>query len=116
MIVAPERETPGIKASDWARPKRTPCFQVRDSSGRLLRAKWSTTPMMMPKPASMAAVVHRLRRVESMASWKITPSTTIGIDPMITSQPILASGSFRSIFPTSESDQCRMIFAMSCRK
>ena len=70
MIVAPDRETPGIRASDWAKPKMTPCPQVSDSSGRTLRAKWSTMPIMMPKPASIAAVIHRLRRRESIASWK----------------------------------------------
>ena len=115
-MVAPDRETPGIRASDWASPKRMPWPQVRDSIGRTFLAKWSTTPITMPKPASIATVIHRLRSAWSIASWNRRPSTTIGIEPMITSQPIRASGSSRGSFPTRARHQCLMIFQMSLRK
>ncbi len=61
----------------------------------------------------MAAVIHRFRSVESIASWKISPSTMIGIDPMITSQPMRACGSSRGTLPTSERVQLRMMCQMS---
>ena len=106
-MVAPERETPGIRARDWARPNSTPWRQVNDSSGRALRANRSATPMTTPKPASMAAVIHRFRKVVSIASWNSRPSTTIGTEPMITSQPIRASGLSRGTRPAREPAQLR---------
>ena len=51
-----------------------------------------------------------------MASWNSSPRITIGSEPMITSQPIRASGSLRGIFPTRASDQFLMISQMSLRK
>ena len=64
----------------------------------------------------MATVIHRLRKTVSMESWNSSPSTTIGTDPMITSQPIRASGLPRGTFPVSEPAQLRMISQMSRRK
>ena len=115
-MVAPDRDTPGISARDWAKPNSTPCFQVRDSSGRMFFAKWSATPITMPNPAIMAVVIHRFRSAWSIASWKSSPRITMGSEPMITSQPIRASGSSRGIFPTRASDQFLMISQMSLRK
>ena len=115
-MVAPERETPGIRASDWAKPSRMPCRQVEDSSGRSLRAKWSAMPMTRPNPPSMAAVIHRFRSEVSISSWKNSPSTTIGIEPMITSQPIRASKSSRGTLPTRDPAHRVMINQMSRRK
>ena len=73
-------------------------------------------PMTIPKPASMATVSHRLRNTVSIESWNSSPSTTIGTEPMITSQPIRASGLSRGTVPRSEPTQLRMISQMSRRK
>ena len=72
--------------------------------------------MTRPKPASMAAVIHRFRSAESISSWNSNPRTTIGTEPMITSHPIRAAGSSRGIRPTRDRHQCLMMVAMSCRK
>ncbi len=116
-MVMPERETPGISAQAWARPNRMPCFHVSCCNSRMLRsaiqsAKKSTTAM----PASIATVTHRLRKVVVMASSKNRPSTTMGSEPMITSQPMRASGSLRSTRPVSDPIHAVMMRTMSCQK
>ncbi len=73
-------------------------------------------PMMIPKPASIATVSHRLRKMVSIESWNSSPSTTIGTEPMITSQPIRASGLSRGTRPVRDPTQLRMISQMSRRK
>ena len=72
--------------------------------------------MTTPNPASIAAVIHRLRRAESMASWNSSPRTTMGTEPMITNQPIRASGSSFGTRPASDPAQRAMIRTMSRRK
>ena len=116
-MVAPERETPGISAAAWNRPYRMPCGQVRSFSSRVLRApRRSATASTIATPASIATVIHRLRSVESIASWNSSPSTTMGTEPTMTSQPIRASGSPLATFPVSEPIHCVMIRQMSRRK
>ena len=90
VMVPPERETPGIRASAWARPNRMP--SRTDSSVSSLRwgAKRSANPSRIPKRISIVAVMYRFRRLWSIWSSKRSPSTPIGIEPRITSQPIRA--------------------------
>ena len=73
-------------------------------------------PMTIPNPASIATVSHRLRKIVSIESWNSSPSTTMGTEPMITSQPIRASGLSRGTRPVSDPTQLRMISQMSRRK
>ncbi|CAB4910322.1 unannotated protein [freshwater metagenome] len=61
-------------------------------------------------------MIRRSRNVVSILSCSRSPRTTIGIDPMMISQPIRASGSERSDLSRSDSTQVRMMFQMSCRK
>ena len=116
VIVPPERETPGISASAWAKPKPTACFMVRSSSWRSCLPTWSATARKMPKSTSMVAVIQRDRNWVSMKSCSSRPRMPIGSEPRMMNQPIRASGSLRSIRPVSESAQCLMMRTMSRQK
>ena len=50
-------------------------------------------PMTMPTTISIVAVTRRSRKGPSIWSLRVTPSTPIGMEPTITSQPIWASWS-----------------------
>ena len=50
---------------------------------------------------SIAAMIQSERNVVSIWSWKSSPSTTIGMVPMMISHPMRASGSLRGIRPKS---------------
>ncbi len=89
-MVAPDRETPGTRASAWASPSRIAsfrptCLRVRVPENR------SAMPRTSPNTISIAPISHRLRKSRSMTSLRSTPRITIGIDPTMTYQPIRAS-------------------------
>ncbi len=73
-------------------------------------------PRTMPITTRVVAVTRRSRNGPSIWSLSVRPSTPIGIEPTITSQPILASCSDRSDAVYSERNQVETIFAMSLRK
>ncbi len=76
----------------------------------------SATPRMRPNTISIVAVSHRLRATVSIWSWKSSPSTAIGMVPMMTSQPIRASGSCRASASTMLRLHALRIAAISRRK
>ena len=53
MIVTPERDTPGWRASACAVPRSRPSFGPIESNGRSLRARRSTTTSRRPNATSM---------------------------------------------------------------
>ncbi len=71
---------------------------------------------MMPKTTSMVATIQSERNVVSISSWKRMPSTTIGIEPTMMSQPMRASGSLRGTRPKSDPNQCDTMRTMSRQK
>ncbi len=70
----------------------------------------------MPKTISMTATSHSERKTVSIWSWNSSPSTTIGMLPMMISQPIRASGSLRGTLPNSERNHCATMRTMSRQK
>ena len=64
----------------------------------------------------MQAVMYRLRSEVSIASLNSSPSTAMGSVPMMISQPMRASGSWRLCACVSEAHQARKMRTMSCRK
>ena len=64
----------------------------------------------------MPAISHSDRKVVSIWSWKSSPSTTIGMLPMMISQPIFASGSLRGMRPASAWNHRLMMRTMSRQK
>ncbi len=65
---------------------------------------------------SIVAVTRRSRNGPSIWSLSVTPSTPIGMEPTITSQPMRASGWCRHSLFTSERDHAERMLAMSLRK
>ncbi len=65
--------------------------------------------MTAPMTISIVAVMRRSRNGPSIASLRVTPSTPIGMEPTITSQPIWASWSRRiSLFVRDRNHAARM--------
>ncbi len=67
-------------------------------------------------PISIAAVSRRSRNGPSIWSLSVTPSTPIGIEPTMTSQPMRASWSRRIALSVSERDHAERMRPMSLRK
>ena len=124
VMVPPERDTPGMSASIWPMPYHTASFVVISSIVFTCGALSSTIHRMMPNTSSMAAVIHRLRSVFSMASWNSRPAKTIGSVAMMMYQPRRASllpsprRCFQSLpfLPVRQMHQFLRMFQMSWRK
>ena len=91
MIVAPERDTPGSSAQAWASPIRMASRRVIWRICRSLELTRSAMPRRTPSTIRAVPITQRLRKSRSITSLKITPSTTIGSDPMMMNQPIRES-------------------------
>ena len=105
-----------MRASDCTSPRNRPCRQVIDSSGRAFAAIRSTTPMMMPTPASMAAVCPEVSQAMIDCVLKSQPEHHDGdrAKDHQPTQPGLAS--LRGNLPISARAQLLMISQMSLRK
>ena len=86
-IVAPERETPGTRASDCAKPYAKPCLGIRDERSRSLFPNLSAIPRIMPKTIITIAMSQRDLNVFRIFSWKRYPRITMGRDPTMIIQP-----------------------------
>ncbi len=86
MIVAPERETPGISAMACANPSSTPSGTFSWCSSMRCLPTSSARPSSRPNTTSVVAMSHRLRAAVWICDSKTYPSRPIGIVPMITSQ------------------------------
>lgn len=73
-------------------------------------------PMTMPITISIVAVTRRSRNGPSIWSLRVTPSTPIGMEPTITSQPIWASWSRRISLLVSDRNHAARIRPTSWRK
>ncbi|MCY1393120.1 hypothetical protein D9M71_80070 [compost metagenome] len=64
MMVAPDREVPGISARHWAQPTLRASFQVMSStcSARMTCVRRSAQSMTSPPTTSAAATVTGLNR------------------------------------------------------
>ncbi|MNY65469.1 hypothetical protein D3C86_2027390 [compost metagenome] len=91
MIVPPERETPGISAIAWAKPKMMPSRQISCLSAYFFLPMRSAQPRIRPKAISITAVIYMLRKPCSIWSLKPSPRMMIGSEPMMISQPIRAA-------------------------
>ena len=92
VMVVPERDEPGIRATAWARPMSRASLTVIVAVVRLNEARRSTNQSTAARPMSDAAITRRsLVKVPSMASLKVRPMTMMGSDPSRTNQPIRAS-------------------------
>ncbi len=72
-MVAPERETPGIRASAWASPSSTACFIPTCLRSRSCLAVRSATPSTSPITIRVVAMIHRLRKSCSITSLSEHP-------------------------------------------
>ena len=81
LIVAPERETPGIRAEAWAHPMSTASSQVTVSSARRFVASRSAANISAAPIARAQAATPGVRSVSSMKSLKSRPTTTTGNVP-----------------------------------
>lgn len=70
----------------------------------------------MPITISVVAISRRSRNGPSIWSLNVTPSTPMGMEPTMTSQPIWASWSPRIDRSVSERNQAETIRTMSLRK
>ncbi len=87
MIVPPDRDTPGISAMAWAKPSSDAVAgRVISRSSIACRPTRSASPSSSPNTTSVVAISHRLRAAVWIWSSNSTPSTPIGMVPMITSQ------------------------------
>ena len=97
LIVAPDRDTPGISASDCARPISTPSRVESCSSVALVAADGGRRSRgSRPKTISVVPISHRSRPPVSIWSWNAKPRIPIGIVATIRYQPIRTSGCDRS--------------------
>ena len=87
LIVAPERDTPGTSARHCARPTMTLSFQVSCSTSRVCLPMYSARAITAENTIIAVAMTHRLRAPERIWSLNSSPSTQIGMVPMITHQP-----------------------------
>ena len=85
-MVPPDRDTPGINAMAWAKPSVMPSTTRMSRSSTRCRPTRSASPSSSPKTTSVDAISHRLRAAVWICSSNSTPSSPIGIVPMITSQ------------------------------
>ena len=87
LMVAPDRDTPGISARHCATPTKRPSFQVSCSTWRFCLPKYSAAAMTAENTSIAVATNHRLRAPERMKSLNSRPSTPIGMEPMMTYHP-----------------------------
>ncbi len=87
-MVAPDRDTPGTRARHCARPTSKPSRQVNWPAWRCCRPKYSAAAMTAENTSMAVATTQRLRTSVRMTSLKTNPITPIGMDPMMTYQPI----------------------------
>lgn len=73
-------------------------------------------PSTMPITISVVAISRRSRNGPSIWSLNVTPSTPIGMEPTMTSQPIWASWSLRIERFVSDLNHAPTIRTMSLRK
>ena len=115
-MVAPLRETPGIKAKACPSPNKTAFFVLMSVSLFVCLAYRSANPRRIPITINVAATSQRFLAVVSIDDLNASPAIPIGIVPMITYQPIFASGLARSLFLVRLANQAFRIRAISCRK
>lgn len=73
-------------------------------------------PRTMPITISVVAISRRSRNGPSIWSLNVTPSTPMGIEPTMTSQPICASWSPRIERSVSDLNHAETMRTMSLRK
>jgi hypothetical protein len=113
-MVPPERETPGMRASDWAKPYTRACGRLRClTSVSLLRAVWSANQRMSPKTISVVPTRRRSRKGDSIWSFSSRPSTPMGMLPTMTYQPMRAACRERRAGVYRERVQVEMISQIS---
>jgi hypothetical protein len=94
VIVTPEREAPGMRASTWASPTRRASRQVNCSSSFSgcwacwrRRTQHSAHTSTRASPMAEAEMTYSERRVVSMSCLKRSPKTTTGMVPRIINHP-----------------------------
>ena len=87
-MVAPDRETPGMSAKHCTDPMMRASFQVTVSSPRSSVPLASAHHRTALHPMRPATTTQRLRNGPSMASWRASPTNAMGMEPMMTFQPM----------------------------
>ena len=116
VIVAPERDTPGISAAAWAMPTQKPSFVWIWSRSRSRVPTFSAAASTSPSTISVVPITYRSRAPVSIWSLKSTPKTPIGTVPSTMYQPSLASCSRRFARSLRDPSHARAIRMRSSRK
>jgi hypothetical protein len=115
-MVAPDRDTPGIRANTWATPMKTPSRTLTElSSRRWVPARSAKTSTPLQRISAMATT-HRLRSGPSMKLLAARPTTAIGSEPTITASDSRHSGSWRARAENSPRKNAATIETMSFQK
>ena len=116
LIVAPDRDTPGINEKHWATPMIRMSVQDRSVSWRSCFARASATTITTLQMIRAPATNHRLRRAPSMRSFAVRPTTATGIEPTITYSAIRQSALRRPSAPVRPRKKPVIMREMSLRK
>jgi hypothetical protein len=92
-IEIPDRLTPGISASAWAKPSPSAFGNVRSISSRRLGPQWSASHMIAAPTTSISATSPTSRNRSAMMSLRSTPMTNAGIVATAISHASRRSGS-----------------------
>ena len=99
MIVTPDRDAPGTRASVWNRPISSTSRQVMPASSRpgspAAARRWlrhSANANSRPKPIRAEAMTVRLRNSFSISGFRSRPKKTTGTVPRAIIQARTASG------------------------
>jgi len=84
LMVAPERDTPGIRATHCTKPMITASFRLSEDSGRSRLPTRSAIHITALQPTS-ATTTHSCAEARDQA-WARKPTIPIGIEPTMTYQ------------------------------
>ena len=86
-MVAPERDTPGIRATHCTKPMITASFRLSEDSGRSRLPTRSAIHITALQPTSATTTTtHKLRRGPEIGPWARKRTIPIGIEPRMTYQ------------------------------
>ena len=84
--------------------------------GFTLRPTRSAMPSTMPSTINVVPITQRLRNSRSMRSSSASPTSTIGVEPMMMNQPRRHSGSSRAALENTPRTQPEPMVQMSRQK
>ena len=84
LMVVPERDTPGIRATHCTKPMITASFRLNEDSGRSRLPTRSAIHITALQPTSATTTTHRLRKGPEIRPWARKPTIPIGIEPRMT--------------------------------